>query len=337
MSSSRKKDHIEMSFASVPKGQMDLLGLSYEPVLSAHPENHDAIAMSFLGYEFGMPLWISSMTGGTEKAFQINQNLAKACGEFKIGMGLGSCRPLLDSDERLKDFDVKSFMPDMPLYANLGIAQLEELMDANALPKVSELIKRLSADGLVIHVNPMQEWAQEEGDRYKRPALKTIRTICDEIKTSLIVKEVGQGMGPRSLRSLLELPISAIELAAFGGTNFSILERQRRGEEGAQPAESFNYVGHTAFEMIEMLNEMKNVSSEVEIIISGGVKDVVMGHALRHHLKNRNSVLGMASTILRHAMGPYEELQSYLNDVQECFSMAQAFLVPHEDAAPAIG
>jgi isopentenyl-diphosphate delta-isomerase len=329
MSESRKKDHIALSFTSVPDHQIGMGGFTYEPLLSAHPLDHRDIHQTFLGYSFDMPLWISSMTGGTEKAHQINHNLARACGEFKLGMGLGSCRPLLESNDRFDDFNVKHLMGDAPLFTNFGIAQLEELIDAGRLNKITEVTKNLDADGLIIHVNPLQEWAQVEGDRYKRPAIETIRTICDQIKCPIIIKEVGQGMGPQSLSALLELPIVAIELAGYGGTNFSILEQRRKlGDEieNKTPAAAFGYIGHTAEQMIEYLNALQQVQkSDVEVIVSGGIKDPVTGYILKEKLE-MNAVIGMAGTVLKYAMGDYEELQSYLHETKECFSMAKAFI-----------
>ncbi|NNE29113.1 MAG: isopentenyl-diphosphate delta-isomerase, partial [Saprospiraceae bacterium] len=103
ISSSRKKDHIEMAFQSqVETGQLDRR-FFYEPLLSGHPDPSEKLGMGFLGKKINAPLWVSSMTGGTKEAFVINRNLAKACNEFGFGMGLGSCRSLLYSDERLKD------------------------------------------------------------------------------------------------------------------------------------------------------------------------------------------------------------------------------------------
>lgn len=326
---SRKSDHIKMSADSVPDTRINLGKTTYEPLLNPHPTRDSDIGQIFLGYRFGMPLWISSMTGGTDHANRINHNLAKACGEFGLGMGLGSCRPLLESDDRFADFDVKGLMGESPLFANFGIAQLEQLIEADALNKVTDILKKLQADGLVIHVNPLQEWAQAEGDRYKKPALETIRTVCDSLDTQIIVKEVGQGMGPQSLKALLALPIAAIELAAFGGTNFSLLEHRRaKGDSHDNtPAESFAYIGHTAGDMIQYLNVLHAQSpTDKDIIISGGVKDPLSGHILRQSCA-LNSVIGMASGVLKHAMGDYDDLRAYLIEVKECLAMAQAFVI----------
>lgn len=330
MSDKRKKDHIDLSFTSVPDKKIDLGSSTYEPLLSPHPDNSASISKTFLNHNFGMPLWISSMTGGTEKAKHINRNLAKACGEFKLGMGLGSCRQLLDSDKRFHDFYVKDLMNEMPLYANMGIAQLEELIDNSALSKLTDIITKLDADGLVIHVNPLQEWAQKEGDRFKRAPLDTITFLCENLDTSIIVKEVGQGMGPRSLKALLDLPLDAIELASYGGTNFSILERARANAPKAQnyesPKENFGYIGHTAEEMINYLNALEGKHKHnMGIIISGGIKDPLAGHILQQKLE-MNSVIGMASNVLKYALQDYSVLQSYLLEVRECFAVADAYI-----------
>ena len=132
-----------------------------------------------MGFDLKAPLWVSSMTGGTDLANTINHNLAKAAGEYGFGMGLGSCRSLLTSDEYLSDFYVKTLMPDMPLFANLGIAQCEQLITSGKTSLIKDLISKLDADGLIIHVNPFQEWLQPEGDRFNNPP---IDTICIHIR-----------------------------------------------------------------------------------------------------------------------------------------------------------
>ena len=152
--SERKKDHIEMAFQSqVGQGELDSR-FFYEPLLSAHPAPGSWPAIPFLGKTLKVPLWVSSMTGGTAQARTINFNLAKACGEFGMGMGLGSCRQLLYNDTYLADFDVRPLMgDDLPLYANLGIAQLEQLLDTGAMNRVNELVGKLRADGTAQGIN----------------------------------------------------------------------------------------------------------------------------------------------------------------------------------------
>lgn len=333
MSDDRKKDHINLAIKSVPEYQFDLNDTHYEPLFSSHIE--PLKSTEFLGESFDLPLWISSMTGGTALAEKINENLALACAEFGLGMGLGSCRPLLESNERLADFDIRGFMPARPLYTNFGIAQLEELIDENNLSKIDKITEKLSANGIIIHVNPLQEWAQPEGDQYKRPAIETIETVLNTSKYPIIVKEVGQGFGPKSLETLVKLPLAAIELAGFGGTNFTILEQARHPESESGKygiKETMAHVGHTPEQMIYWLN---NIAEKCDleqikcknIIISGGVKDPLLGMSLMKSLDSEfNCVFGMASQVLKYSMGEYSELRDYLLEVKNIISTADKFI-----------
>ena len=177
--SDRKKDHIDLAFqARTGNDEIDSR-FNYEPMLSHHPTG-DLKPFEFLRKTLRAPIWVSSMTGGTELAGHINRNLARACREFGLGMGLGSCRPILLNDEHFADFDMRNIIgEDLPFYANLGIAQLEELVLKDDIEPVNQLIRKLRADGLIIHVNPMQEWLQPEGDRISQPPIDTIKTYLE--------------------------------------------------------------------------------------------------------------------------------------------------------------
>jgi isopentenyl-diphosphate delta-isomerase len=330
VSETRKNDHIDLTFQSSPTEKIKTYKLSYEPLFSAHPNNlGEARTFNILNHQLKLPLWVSSMTGGAERALGINTNLARACGDFGFGMGLGSCRVLLEDKSRLKDFDVKHLMPDMPLYSNFGIAQLEELIDNKHLYKLDEINASLRVDGMVIHVNPLQEWAQPEGDQYKRPAIDTIKTLCEEMSLPLIVKEVGQGFGPKSLDALLRLPLQAIETAGFGGTNFTNIELARLyGSKSGKysPKTEMGLIGNSCDEMIEWLNSFDlNIAVCREIIISGGISNVTEGYALTQSCQF-DSIFGMASNLLRHSMGEYSELKDYLDEVKSVIGICEAYL-----------
>lgn len=326
--SSRKKDHIDLAFTSQQEKDKIDGRFYYEPIMSGHPREDKDIGIDFLGYRLDTPIWVSSMTGGTEMASQINKNLAKACGEFGMGMGLGSCRSLLYSRDRFDDFDVKSYMPNQPLYANLGIAQMAEMAAENHWVKVKDLLSDLTVDGLIIHINPMQEWLQPEGDIYHEVPLDIIKLAIDHLPdTPIIVKEVGQGMGIASLRALYQLPIAAVDFGAAGGTNFSLLELARYADNDNSALSLFANVGHTADEMVSYANEILNLDDVPcqHTIISGGVKDFMDGYYLTQRLHHR-SVYAQASAFLRPAMQSYEALQEYIIQQRQGLVMAHSFL-----------
>ncbi len=322
----RKKDHINLAFSSQTEKSVRDNRFIYEPLLSGHSVSLPTY--NFLGKSLKAPLWISSITGGTGKAGKINRNLAKVAAEFGLGMGLGSCRCLLDDDACFDDFNVRFLIGnELPLYANLGIGQVEQLLEANALDKIERVVDKLQADGLIIHVNPMQEFFQPEGDRFKNTPIDTIENFLQKSKLKLIVKEVGQGMGSESLNRLMQLPLEAIEFAAFGGTNFSKLELLRSNDEFSQTLSVLMNTGHTADEMLENVNnlaEQENVKVK-NIIISGGISSFLDGYYLINKSK-LPAVYGQAAAFLKYAMQDYEKLRAYVKAQIEGLKMAYAYL-----------
>ncbi|MCO5248275.1 MAG: hypothetical protein M9887_04920 [Chitinophagales bacterium] len=322
----RKNDHISLAFQSYTS-QIDER-FSYEPLLG-----HSDMTLpkfQFLGKELHTPIWIGSMTGGTEKARMINGNLARACCEFKMGMGLGSCRQLLFNEERWTDFDWRETIgAEQPFYANLGIAQIEELIRLGQVDKVEELIKKLKADGLFIHINPLQEWLQPEGDKIHQMPLETIQQFLELSKIPVIVKEVGQGMGKESLRQLMKLPIQAIEFSAHGGTNFSKLELLRSSKSKKELYKQLAWIGHSADEMVNSVNEILDEEGHRvqcnTFIISGGIKSFLDGYHGMQKI-NANAIYGQASTLLKYAQISYQDLKTYIESQIEGLKLAYAYL-----------
>ena len=327
---SRKKDHIELAFRSqVKRGEIDQR-FYYDPLLAPHPEPSSLQPFSFLGKNISVPMWVSSMTGGTEWARTINHNLARACRNFGMGMGLGSCRALLFNDDTLGDFDVRKIIgDDLPLYANLGVAQIEQLIESNELYRIHHLLDKLQADGLIIHVNPLQELMQPEGDQFKRPPLESIETVLEKMDIAVIVKEVGQGMGYRSLKALFQLPLEAVDFAASGGTNFAMLELLRSDPKKMEWYKPLAHLGHSAEEMVLMTNQIKEELGDKmlcrQVIISGGIRNFLDGYYLTEKL-NLPCVYGQASGFLKHARGGYEELHEYVAAQVKGLEIANAFL-----------
>lgn len=324
----RKTDHIKMAALSVPATLEGDNRFFYEPLLNVHPT--EQIPVNFLGKSMKFPLWISSMTGGSVEANKINHILAEACAEFGLGMGLGSCRTLLKSDEFFDDFNLRGILGDhLPFYANLGIAQIEKLIVRNEVDRIHQLVHQLKADGLFIHVNPTQEWLQPEGDLFKIPPIETIATLIDQVngQYKLVVKEVGQGMGPESLKALLNLKIDGIEFGAFGGTNFASIEIMRNEDAHAEFMYPLATFGHNAYEMVEMINEigMGHPVHCKQIIVSGGIKNFLDGYYLTEK-SSIQAVYGMAGVMLQHAMTSKTDLWNFLKAEAEGYKYAKAFL-----------
>lgn len=331
----RKKDHIELAFDS----QVDQRRLDdrfyYEPLFSSHPSDRPAFGLELAGKQLKSPFWVSSMTGGTEKAGMINKNLAQACAKYKMGMGLGSCRILLDHPENLSDFDLRPILgDDIPFFANIGIAQLEEALNQQHLDRWLELIRKLDADGLIVHINPWQEWMQPEGDRITAPPIETISRLLEEFPLPVIVKEVGQGMGKASLDALLRLPLQAIDFAANGGTNFMLVELLRSDAAKKEVYEGLTKIGHSAEEMVNLTNELLQSNSDKypdkTLIISGGIKGFLDGYYL-HEKSLFPSLIGQASAMLKRALISYEELDEYLDYQHRGWALCQNYLALKKD------
>jgi isopentenyl-diphosphate delta-isomerase len=332
MASDRKLEHIKLALESQTKLAEQDLRFNYEPMLSAHPENSD-LNIQFLGKAMQTPIWVSSMTGGTGVAKTINGNIARACREFGMGMGLGSCRKILFDKTDWADFDFRDEIGDQPFWANLGIAQVEELLASKNIQAVVDLIGELRADGLIVHVNPLQEWFQPEGNRLKHSPLQTIQQLLDQVSLKVIVKEVGQGFGPESLRQLLALPIEAIEFGAYGGTNFSKLEMLRGDQQKLEASLQFAFVGHSADQMVDSVNQILNGNQKPacrQLIISGGVQNALDGYYLTSK-SQLPAIFGMASAVLKHASESYESLENFLQNQVQALSLAKAFLKINPD------
>lgn len=339
--SSRKSDHLNLAQSAQMDARLVDARFNYEPLLSAHPQDAIAevearFAQRWAGKTLKAPLWISSMTGGTKEATLVNQRLATIAGEFGLGMGLGSCRPLLESETSLKDFQLRPFLGAESLFmANLGIAQVEQLIEDKELSRLEDLMGLLETDGLIVHINPLQEWFQPEGDRLKKPALESLKILCEKASYPIMVKEVGQGMGPASLRELMKLPLLAIDFGAFGGTNFSQLEVLRASGEKKSPFVELAQVGHTADEMVYFVNELlKELTEEAQcrsFIISGGIQSSLQGFYLMEKLE-ASSVYGQAKAFLEAAHKGENELREYVTEQLTLLAVSARFLSPKFEA-----
>ncbi len=325
----RKSDHISLALnnqTGIPEKDPRFF---YEPMLRGHPD--DSLPETrFGGKVMKAPIWISSMTGGTPQARTINHNLAGLAAEFGFGMGLGSCHILLRDEQHLPDFDLRGIIgDDQPFYANMGIAQIEQfVIEKDDIQVIKDLVSLLRADGLIVHVNPIQEWLQPEGDNIKYPPMQSIKQLLDAVDFNVIVKEVGQGMGKESLKAMLQLPLTAIEFGAFGGTNFAKIELMRNQDANSGLLEPLSFIGQTAEEMVMLVNQLIEEDIRIQtgnLIISGGIKNFLDGY---HLIKTSQmpAVYGMASTFLKYAREDYQSLRTFAKGQLEGLQFAYNYL-----------
>jgi isopentenyl-diphosphate delta-isomerase len=323
----RKQSHLELAF-NAQNACVDSR-FYYEPMMAAHPLAGQEWLVNFAGKTMRFPIWISSMTGGTSQAGPINKLLAQTARKFGFGMGLGSCRIILDDNTFFEDFNLRPILGDeLPFFANIGIAQLEEIFESNSTYLLKRLVEKLDVDGLIIHVNPLQEWLQPEGDRIQHPPIQTITRLLNELDIRIIVKEVGQGFGKESMKALLQMPLEAIDFAANGGTNFSKLELLRNQSLQAH-FEPLVGVGHSAQEMVQLLNdavdELGNKRQCNQVIISGGISTFLDGYELISKAKIP-AIYGQAAPFLKYANESQSALDTFAQHQVEGLLFAKTFL-----------
>src|SRR5919107_1737856 len=179
----RKREGIEIPLKENIQGKKNSTYLEYVKLFhNALPElNFDEINLSsaFLGRSFSAPLIIDSMTGGTDEAFLINKRLGQIAEKYGLGMGLGSQRAGLKSEKLVESYSVaRTAAPNAFLIANIGGAQLAEGLTKE---EVFRIIKMIDANALAIHLNPLQELIQHEGEPKFAGVLKKIQDLIDAV------------------------------------------------------------------------------------------------------------------------------------------------------------
>lgn len=185
------------------------------------------LSTTFLGKSLQAPILISSMTGGTVQAQEINHRLAVAAQANGLAMGVGSQRVAIEKPEVWPSFQVRSLAPDILLLANLGAVQLNYTYGVEQCRRV---VEGLEADALILHINPLQECIQPNGDRNFGGLLAKIATVCQQLPVPVIAKEVGNGISARMAQQLREAGVSAIDVAGAGGTSWAKVEAERAGD-----------------------------------------------------------------------------------------------------------
>ena len=237
---SRKADHIRINLEEEVRSGLTTGLQRYHFVHQALPELDLAdVDLSLTVFEkmLRAPLLISSMTGGTGQARQINQALATAAQETGIAMGLGSQRAAIEQPDLAATFRVRQVAPDILLFANLGAVQLNY---GYGVEQCQMAVDMIEADALILHLNALQEAVQPEGDTDFSGLLQKIETVCRSLSVPVIAKEVGWGISKRAARQLAEAGVAAIDVAGAGGTSWTQVEMHRaKNESEARLAAAF--------------------------------------------------------------------------------------------------
>lgn len=229
----------------------------------------------FLGSRITMPVFISSMTGGSAEGYRTNKDLARIAAELGIPVGMGSIRILLRKPEVIEDFTLKKHAPSVPVFANIGGVQLPSVDHES----IYRLIDTLAVDGIAVHLNPGQELFQAEGDRDFSGVLDGIARFIAGSPVPVIVKETGFGINPREVRDLLNIGATYVDIAGSGGTNWARVEAYREDTPDAMDTVvEFDHWGLPTALVLAALGRTTR-----GVLASGGVRsgmDVVRALAL---------------------------------------------------------
>ncbi len=277
----RKKDHVDLCMNEDVSYKT---GAGFDRFYFRHnalPEMNLAdisVEGTLLGRTFSFPLFISSMTGGYSDAGQINAQIARFCEQNNVPFGVGSQRALLDHPEERKSFSVvRQMAPTAFIAANIGGAQLAGGLKSEQLEILTESIK---ADAVIVHLNPLQELVQPEGDRDFKGIEDGIRKLVVDSEVPVIVKETGAGITGEAARRLLAAGVSVIDVAGSGGTSWAKVENLRK--ENSTETDFLNNWGVPTTVCIEETRALRE-EFRFELIASGGVRsasDIVKSIAL---------------------------------------------------------
>lgn len=307
---SRKADHIRINLEENVQSALSTGLEKYRFQHTALPElnlNEIDLGQTIFGKYLQFPILISSMTGGTEQAERINLVLAEAAQATGVAIGLGSQRIAIEQPERIRTFQVRRVAPDILLFANLGAIQLNNGYGVDECRRAVEMIE---ADALILHLNPLQEALQPEGDINFRGLLEKIATVCRQLPIPVIVKEVGWGISEKIAQQLKSAGVAAIDVAGSGGTSWSQVEMHRIANDHltAIAAEFRNWGIPTA----ESLIQVRKCKPGILVIASGGLRsgiDIAKSIALGADLG------GMAGPFLRAAVSGLNETVEKIQEI----------------------
>ncbi len=262
MISDRKLEHLLLCTHSDVEYHKKTGFKDVELVHKALPEiNKEEIDLStsLLGKKMDAPIIITAITGGHPSSIEVNQKLAQAAGKLNIGMGLGSQRAAVENPELTSTYTVaREAAPDALLIGNIGAPQMEQALEASQM---------MDLDAMAIHLNPLQEAIQPEGDVDSRGYLENIKKTTEEMKIPVIAKETGAGISENDAKLLENAGVKAIDVAGAGGTSWAAVETYRSQDKDMGQL-YWDWGIPTAASTVEV-----SQSVQIPVISSGGIRN----------------------------------------------------------------
>lgn len=309
----RKADHIraaleeDVQFHTITPG-FERLRFSHEALPELDRSEIDT-SITLLGKQLSVPLIISSMTGGTREAALYNRRLAEAAQWFGAAMGVGSQRVAIENPGLADTFQVRDVAPDILLFANLGAVQLN---NGCGLDDCRRAVEMIGANALMLHINPLQESIQANGNTNFRGLAERIAKVCSELAVPVIVKEVGHGISGRTARLLVEAGVAGIDVAGAGGTSWAKVECRRT--EDAVAGCVGESLGEWGIPTVDSLQAVKQAASDRVVIASGGVRS---GEDIAKCMALGADAAGVALPLLQAAADSNEALHSAMTCLRE--------------------
>ena len=222
----RKLEHVEIAVKKDVQFKKSAGFSEIELVHNSLPEldfsKIDASA-NFLGKMLSAPLVLEAMTGGYPEGGKINRKLAEVAEKEGIALGLGSQRAMIEDSSLAKTYSVRDVAPTIPIIGNIGAYQLKKY----PMQKIESMVSAIKADALAVHLNPLQEIIQPEGDRDYSGILEAIEKACSFLSVPVIVKETGCGISRNVAERLKSAGVKYLDIAGAGGTSWSAIEYAR--------------------------------------------------------------------------------------------------------------
>ena len=309
----RKADHINISLKETIEPEYDYwndIRLMHEALPEVDLDEIDT-SCNILGKDLKFPFIVTAITGGFEGAKRINANIAEACAELGIGMGVGSERAGIDGVDTESYAIIKDY--DVPLViGNVGAPQLvpQKNKRAYGVEDVRKAMDLIDADCVAIHLNFLQEVVQPEGDTNARGCYDAIRGIAKEVP--IIAKETGAGFMPETLQRLFAVGVRAVDLAGMGGTSFSAVELYRARKAGDDIRAR---LGETFFDWgIPTTVSLIASDRKYPVIASGGVRT---GLDVARAISMGAMCAGAANLVLKEATESADAVKRKLTVIRE--------------------